>query len=181
MKKLLITSVAALALASQAMANGAFMGVGADYSLSTKLKFDGDSDSIKKAQPGISLKAGYDFGIMRAYGQYDYRFKFKKEVQGVKYKYDSHRFIVGADFTPSLSDSFKLAVGAYTGVTKSKLKVEDLEGDSANGWLIGAKLGGLYEINEHNELDFGFKFDTTKFKDARETSPAIYLGYNFKF
>lgn len=181
MKKILVASLVTATLSSVAMAEGAFVGVGADYSLSTKLKLDNFSKDIKKAQPGLSLKGGYDFGSFRTYGQYDYRLKFKKDVNNIKFKYHSHRFVVGADFTPSLSDSFKLAVGAYTGLAKPTLSTDGRSSSSATGWIVGAKVGGLYEINKNNEIDFGFKFDTTKFKDARETSPAIYVGYNFKF
>ena len=67
MKNVVLKVALGLSLASAAaLAQGAFVGVEGDYSFGSKLKVkrgDGSKDSIKKAQPGLGLKAGYDFDV----------------------------------------------------------------------------------------------------------------------
>ncbi|TWO21598.1 outer membrane beta-barrel protein [Campylobacter hyointestinalis] len=182
---------------SFALAEGAFIGVESDYSFKSNLKMkfnDGGKDTFKKAQAGIGIKGGYDFDMYRVYGSYVYDFQTSKTIvdedgDSLKLKWLTHKFIVGADYTPSITDNFKLAVGPYTGY--SRLKLKDSEGTKANtnGWIIGAKLGGIYSIDKNNELEFGFKTDRTDYKkvskidlkDVKETNYGLYIGYNYKF
>lgn len=182
---------------SFALADGAFIGVESDYSFKSNLKMkfnDGGKDTFKKAQAGIGIKGGYDFDMYRVYGSYVYDFQTSKTIvdedgDSLKLKWLTHKFIVGADYTPSITDNFKLAVGPYTGY--SRLKLKDSEGTkvNTNGWIIGAKLGGIYSIDKNNELEFGFKTDITDYKkvskidlkDVKETNYGLYIGYNYKF
>ena len=102
---LLYTSALGLSLASAAaLAQGAFIGIEGDYSFNSKLtaKSDNGKSKVKKAQPGIGLKAGYDFDSFRVYGAYIYDFQAKKSLgdeDGTVIKWSTHKFIVGADLS----------------------------------------------------------------------------------
>ncbi|WP_258058564.1 porin family protein [Campylobacter hyointestinalis] len=115
---------------SFALAEGAFIGVESDYSFKSNLKMkynDGEKETFKKAQTGIGIKGGYDFDMYRVYGSYVYDFQTSKTIvdedgDSSKLKWLTHKFIVGADYTPSITDNFKLAVGPYTGYSRLKFK-----------------------------------------------------------
>jgi putative outer membrane protein len=194
MKNVVLKVALGLSLASAAaLAQGAFVGVEGDYSFGSKLTAKGDDDSIKKAQPGLGLKAGYDFDVARVYGAYIYDFEAKKSLgdkDGSIIKWNTHKFIVGADYTPSLAKDLKLVLGGYTGFSKLKVKGGDaktpMESVSTNGWILGAKVGAEYSIDENNAVEFGLKTDRTKYRaidDAKieETNLGLYLGYTYKF
>lgn len=182
-----------------AMAEGAFVGFEGDYSFSSKLKVKNNNDSgqsIKKTQSGLGIKVGYDFDIARVYGAYVYDFQAKKSLNnedGTVVKWNTHKFIVGADYTPTVAQDFKLILGGYTGYSKFKLNVFDTtdgtEKGNTNGWLIGAKIGGEYSLDANNAIEFGLKADRTNYakisklelKDIKETNVGLYLGYTYKF
>lgn len=69
MKNVVLKVALGLSLASAAaLAQGAFVGVEGDYSFGSKLTVKGDDGSkikFKKAQPGLGIKAGYDFDVAR--------------------------------------------------------------------------------------------------------------------
>ena len=197
MKNVVLKVALGLSLASAAaLAQGAFVGVEGDYSFGSKLTVKGDDGSkikFKKAQPGLGIKAGYDFDVARVYGAYIYDFKVKKtandEDKSVA-EWKTHKFIVGADYTPSLAKDLKLVLGGYTGFSKLKAKGGDaktpMESVSTNGWILGAKVGAEYSIDENNAVEFGLKTDRTKYRaidDAKieETNLGLYMGYTYKF
>ena len=200
MENVVLKVALGLSLASAtALAQGAFVGVEGDYSFGSKLTVKGDDGSkikFKKAQPGLGLRAGYDFDIARVYGAYIYDFKAKKtandEDKSVA-EWKTHKFIVGADYTPSLAKDLKLVLGGYTGFSKLKIKGGDaetpMESASTNGWILGAKVGAEYSINENNAVEFGLKADRTDYGkiskfdmvDAKETNIGLYMGYTYKF
>ena len=200
MKNVVLKVALGLSLASAAaLAQGAFVGVEGDYSFGSKLTVKGDDGSkikFKKAQPGLGLKAGYDFDVARVYGAYIYDFQAKKSLgdeDGTVVKWNTHKFIVGADYTPSVAKDLKLILGGYTGFSKLKLDVFDThdgsEKGNATGWILGARVGAEYSINENNAVEFGLKADRTdygkinKFKlvDIKETNIGLYMGYTYKF
>ena len=200
MKNVVLKVALGLSLASAAaLAQGAFVGVEGDYSFGSKLAVKGDDGSkikFKKAQPGLGLKAGYDFDVARVYGAYIYDFQAKKSLgdeDGTVVKWNTHKFIVGADYTPSVAKDLKLILGGYTGFSKLKLDVFDThdgsEKGNATGWILGAKVGAEYSINENNAVEFGLKADRTdygkinKFNlvDIKETNIGLYMGYTYKF
>ena len=207
--KILIAAFAAAACVSVGSSEGLLLGIEGDYSfkssLTAKWSEDGDSGTVKdhKGQAAIGFKAGYDFGIARAYGEYLYDFKASKtgtdEDIIFKHEWNKHSLLVGGDFTPEITNGFKLVAGAYTGVSFLKYKIysyDESDGSSDSlsktlpGWVIGARLGGLYSFDEHNEIEFGYKADYTRYKASKlgegvgkvyETNHGLYLGYNFKF
>ena len=200
MKNVVLKVALGLSLASAAaLAQGAFIGIEGDYSFGSKLTVKGDDGSkikFKKAQPGLGLKAGYDFEVARVYGAYIYDFQAKKSLgdeDGTIIKWKTHKFIVGADYTPSVAKDLKLVLGGYTGFSKLKMDVFDThdgsEKGNATGWILGAKVGAEYSINENNAVEFGLKADRTdygkisKFNlvDIKETNLGLYMGYTYKF
>ena len=200
MKNVVLKVALGLSLASAAaLAQGAFVGIEGDYSFGSKLTVKGDDGSkikFKKAQPGLGIKAGYDFDVARVYGAYIYDFQAKKSLgdeDGTVVKWNTHKFIVGADYTPSVAKDLKLVLGGYTGFSKLKLDVFDThdgsEKGNATGWILGARIGAEYSINENNAVEFGLKADRTdygkinKFNlvDIKETNVGLYMGYTYKF
>ena len=199
MKNVVLKVALGLSLASAvALAQGAFVGVEGDYSFNSNLtaKSDNGKSKAKKAQPGLGIKAGYDFEVARVYGAYIYDFQAKKSLgneDGTIVKWNTHKFIVGADYTPSVAKDLKLILGGYTGFSKLKLDVFDIydgsEKGNATGWILGAKVGAEYSINENNAVEFGLKADRTdygkinKFNlvDIKETNIGLYMGYTYKF
>ena len=199
MKNVVLKVALGLSLASAvALAQGAFVGVEGDYSFNSNLtaKSDNGKSKAKKAQPGLGLKAGYDFDVARVYGAYIYDFKVKKtannEDKSVA-EWKTHKFIVGANYTPSVAKDLKLVLGGYTGFSKLKLRGGDaenpMESASTNGWILGARVGAEYSINENNAVEFGLKADRTKYRSIakydnakiKETNVGLYMGYTYKF
>ena len=199
MKNVVLKVALGLSLASAAaLAQGAFVGVEGDYSFGSnmKAKSNNGTSKAKKAQPGLGIKAGYDFDVARVYGAYIYDFQAKKSLgdeDGTVVKWNTHKFIVGADYTPSVAKDLKLILGGYTGFSKLKLDVFDThdgsEKGNATGWILGARVGAEYSINENNAVEFGLKADRTdygkisKFNlvDIKETNLGLYMGYTYKF
>ena len=199
MKNVVLKVALGLSLASAAaLAQGAFVGVEGDYSFNSNLtaKSDNGKSKAKKAQPGLGIKAGYDFDVARVYGAYIYDFQAKKSLgdeDGTIIKWKTHKFIVGADYTPSVAKDLKLVLGGYTGFSKLKMDVFDThdgsEKGNATGWILGARVGAEYSINENNAVEFGLKADRTdygkinKFNlvDIKETNVGLYMGYTYKF
>ena len=199
MKNVVLKVALGLSLASAAaLAQGAFVGVEGDYSFNSNLtaKSDNGKSKAKKAQPGLGIKAGYDFDVARVYGAYIYDFQAKKSLgdeDGTIIKWKTHKFIVGADYTPSVAKDIKLILGGYTGFSKLKMDVFDThdgsEKGNATGWILGARVGAEYSINENNAVEFGLKADRTDYGkiskfdmiDAKETNIGLYMGYTYKF
>ena len=199
MKNVVLKVALGLSLASAAaLAQGAFVGVEGDYSFGSNLtaKSDNGKSKAKKAQPGLGLKVGYDFDVARVYGAYIYDFQAKKSLgdeDGTIIKWKTHKFIVGADYTPSVAKDLKLVLGGYTGFSKLKMDVFDThdgsEKGNATGWILGARVGAEYSINENNAVEFGLKADRTDYGkiskfdmiDAKETNIGLYMGYTYKF
>ncbi|WP_103636951.1 outer membrane beta-barrel protein [Campylobacter concisus] len=199
MKNVVLKVALGLSLASAAaLAQGAFVGVEGDYSFNSNLtaKSDNGKSKAKKAQPGLGIKAGYDFDVARVYGAYIYDFQAKKSLgneDGTIIKWKTHKFIVGADYTPSVAKDLKLVLGGYTGYSKLKMDVFDIydgsEKASINGWMLGARIGAEYSINENNAVEFGLKADRTKYSSItkynnakiKETNVGLYMGYTYKF
>lgn len=184
-------SLVASLLTTCVFAESAFIGFEGDYSFKSNLKIDGDS--IGKSQTGLGIKAGNDFDTFRVYVAYAYDLKTKKtftdDGDRAELKWNKHSFLIGGDYTPNISNSFKLLAGAYTGVSKLNLEISDeteTEKEKHFGIVVGAKLGGIYDINANNAVEFGYKADYTKYNkkyDARlkETNHGLFAGYTYKF
>lgn len=200
MKNCVLKSVLALSLASSfALAQGGFVGLEGGYDFSSKLT--DDTGSAKDSRPNIGIKGGYDFGVARVYGGYFYHTEGKKSNKGsvngvsgtIDAKWTNHKLVVGGDYTPAITDNFKLIAGLYTGLsvinfdatanTNAGRLIYDV---TKSGWLFGAKLGGEYSFDKNNALEFGLKADKSwyhaeEFDDLKSTDIGAYLGYTYKF
>ena len=88
-----------------------------------------------------------------------YDFKVTKngsdEDGDFKHSWNKHSLLVGGDFTPEITNSFRLVAGAYTGVSFLKYKdsYNDFSGDSDSisktvpGWVIGASYAPMKNTN----------------------------------
>ncbi|MGP1485970.1 MAG: outer membrane beta-barrel protein [Campylobacter sp.] len=166
-----------VATGSVALAEGAFMGVEGAYAFISKLKY---TSSAKDSQSAIGAKAGYDFDMFRAYGSYHYAFEAKD--RGVKW--NSHKFLLNADYTPTLADNLKLILGGYTGI--SALKIKTTNNDSGSDMVFGLRLGIECGLDSKSAIEAGFKADKTKYdvdhgEYLTEKNTGFYLGYNYKF
>ena len=58
-----------------------------------------------------------------------------------------------------------------------------MESVSTNGWILGAKVGAEYSIDENNAVEFGLKTDRTKYraiddaKNRRDKPRSLYGIY----
>ena len=200
MKNCVLKSVLAFSLAgSFALAQGGFVGVEGGYDFSSKLT--DDTGSAKDSRPNIGIKGGYDFGVARVYGGYFYHTEGKKSNKGsvngvsgtIDAKWTNHKLVVGGDYTPAITDNFKLIAGLYTGISIIDLNLEARSSTvratydlTQAGWLFGARLGAEYSFDEHNALEFGVKadrswYDTDEIKNLKSTDIGAYLGYTYKF
>ncbi|WP_418884440.1 outer membrane beta-barrel protein [Campylobacter suis] len=146
---------------------------------------------MNKAKDGganFGIKGGYDFGSWRAYIEYTYNLETKDTIkidgETREYKWKSHNFSVNADYTPKITENFKLLVGAYTGFAVVQTDADETEiytADNTTSWLLGAKVGGFYGFDEHNEVEFGFKAENIFVSDGDLANYGAYIGYNYKF
>ena len=176
-------------VASCAFAEGAFVGVVGGYDRASYDVVDGyntpDLDSAGHLVIGV--KGGYDYGNSRMYAQYNYKAKDTiYEDVDVEIKAGAHKFIVGYDWTPSLSESVKFSVGPYLGYSRLNLKDSDGDSDDQNGYVVGAKLGMIFDFGV-GELEAGAKADYSRhassndFVDFDAGTVGGYIGYNSKF
>lgn len=172
--------VSLIAASSFALADGVFVGFEGGYDFNSKLKLL--DESVKDSRPNLGLKAGYDFGIARAYVSYIYAIEAKKD--GVKWK--NQKFLINGDFTPEITRDIKLIVGVFGGSSAIKAKTGDWSSDAKDA-LIGARLGAEYSIDKSSAVEFGIRTDYTEYnveksdKKVKDTNTGFYLGYNYKF
>lgn len=148
----------------------------------------------------IGVQGGYDFGNFKAYGGYFYGLKAdysrSDAAKSEEVEQKTHDFVVGGDFTPTISSGLKFVLGAYTGVSVLDIDAKEQTpaykasvSDSVAGWLLGAKLGLAYEFDANNEVEVGFKAskawydgDTSDYlNDIDGTRYGAYAGYSYKF
>lgn len=108
-------------------------------------------------------------------GHFGYIFSDVHRVYGSGILNGGTGIVAGYDFTPSMRDSFRWNLGVYGGYAANGL----------SGGIYGAKIGALYEINQHHEINFGVKLEQTRLsgnydKDVT-TGGGLYGGYNYKF
>ena len=199
-------------LSSSAAAQGGFVGVeGALLQSQLKLDYPFSNllDDPKDTSMELGLKAGYDFDTFRILGGYSYRSQgsqkynlrsgndFNDFIDG-EFSWQTNNIFLGVNYTPSLSNNFKLSLGAYTGLSIVKGEfngqAESLNASgpytlgyhskSGVGNLFGAQLRGIYEVDRNNKIEFGIKGDyqtTTIHEYNNIRNYGLYVGYNLKF
>ena len=191
MQNCVLKGILALSLASSfALAEGGFAGVEGGYDFNSKL-----TGGLKDNRPNIGIKGGYDFDIARVYGGYFYHAKAKDSHGSiVDAKWTNHKFVVGGDYTPTITEDWKLIAGLYTGLStinfnayNNKGAVIEMYDVTKVGWLLGAKVGGEYSFDKNNALEFGIKADRSWYStdedldNLKSTDIGAYLGYTYKF
>ena len=186
-------SMIACAVCSFAMAEGAFIGYEGGYSFASNVKLSEANDGarLRKGQFNSGVKAGYDFDSFRAYGAYFYSFQTKKQIEDdddrFTVKWKKHSLLAGADYTPSITEDIKLVLGGYTGVSRLLISRDDTDHKFYDtGFVLGAKFGAEYLLDQNNILEAGMKTDYTFYKAddvsrVRESNIGLYVGYTYKF
>ena len=186
-------SIIACAVCSFAMAEGAFIGYEGGYSFASNVKLSEANDGarLRKGQFNSGVKAGYDFDSFRAYGAYFYSFQTKKQIENdddrFTVKWKKHSLLAGADYTPSITEDIKLVLGGYTGVSRLLISRDDTDHKFYDtGFVLGAKFGAEYLLDQNNILEAGMKTDYTFYKaddvsKVRESNIGLYVGYTYKF
>ena len=186
-------SMIACAVCSFAMAEGAFIGYEGGYSFASNVKLSEANDGarLRKGQFNSGVKAGYDFDSFRAYGAYFYSFQTKKQVEDdddrFTVKWKKHSLLAGVDYTPSITKDIKLVAGGYTGVSRLTITRDDVNKKFYDtGFVLGAKFGAEYLLDQNNILEAGIKTDYTFYKAddvsrVRESNIGLYIGYTYKF
>ena len=186
-------SMIACAVCSFAMAEGAFIGYEGGYSFASNVKLSEANDGarLRKGQFNSGVKAGYDFDSFRAYGAYFYSFQTKKQIEDdddrFTVKWKKHSLLAGVDYTPSITKDIKLVAGGYTGVSRLSITRDDVNKKFYDtGFVLGAKFGAEYLLDQNNILEAGIKTDYTFYKAddvsrVRESNIGLCVGYTYKF
>ena len=103
------------------------------------------------------------------------------------------QFIIGYDWTPSISESLKFSVGPYIGYSRLNITAsgEDQNGawsekENQNGFVIGGKVGLIFDFGM-GEFEAGVKADYSKHAGSEDSvdidagTVGGFIGYNFKF
>ncbi|EAI0345717.1 porin family protein [Campylobacter coli] len=212
-KKFLSVIVGIALFSSSALAaeeSGFFIGADAAY-VQTKVKgdlkhnktgavFNGD---LSSSIPILGLRMGYRFNdLHRLYAAYNYSDEFSDIIRTPKLRIESdfntHKFLLGYDFTPEIFKRLRAVAGGYLGYAKTSIDLKtsllSLSQDF-DGFVYGAKIGAIFELGASNEIEVGFKAEQieyntrnyyqetigSNFYDPRQTNYGLYLGYTYKF
>lgn len=212
-KKFLSVIVGIALFSSSALAveeSGFFIGADAAY-VQTKVKgdlkhnktgavFNGD---LSSSIPILGLRMGYRFNdLHRLYAAYNYSDEFSDIIKTPNLKiegdFNTHKFLLGYDFTPEIFKRVRAVAGGYLGYAKTSIDLKtsllSLSQDF-DGFVYGAKIGAIFELGASNEIEVGFKAEQieyntrnyyqetigSNFYDPRQTNYGLYLGYTYKF
>lgn len=214
-KRLLSVAVGACLFANFALADeksGFFIGadaalmnakVNANLKHSNKGKNSTFNGDISQTIPVLDFKLGYRFNEShRVYFTYagsdDFNDFIKTSVLSIEGDFSTQKFLLGYDFTPKLFRNTRAVLGVYSGYAKTDvdLKTSFLTlSQNYDGFVYGAKLGAIYEITPHNEIELGVKAEQIRYSsknfyqsqvgsniyNPKETNYSAYLGYAYKF
>ncbi|EKP4959889.1 outer membrane beta-barrel protein [Campylobacter coli] len=212
-KKFLSVIVGIALFSSSALAaeeSGFFIGADAAY-VQTKVKgdlkhnktgavFNGD---LSSSIPILGLRMGYRFNdLHRLYAAYNYSDEFSDIIRTpnlrIEGDFNTHKFLLGYDFTPEIFKIVRAVAGGYLGYAKTSIDLKtsllSLSQDF-DGFVYGAKIGAIFELGASNEIEVGFKAEQieyntrnyyqetigSNFYDPRQTNYGLYLGYTYKF
>ncbi|EJA4190195.1 outer membrane beta-barrel protein [Campylobacter coli] len=212
-KKFLSVIVGIALFSSSALAaeeSGFFIGADAAY-VQTKVKgdlkhnktgavFNGD---LSSSIPILGLRMGYRFNdLHRLYAAYNYSDEFSDIIRTpnlrIEGDFNTHKFLLGYDFTPEIFKRVRAVAGGYLGYAKTSIDLKtsllSLFQDF-DGFVYGAKIGAIFELGASNEIEVGFKAEQieyntrnyyqetigSNFYDPRQTNYGLYLGYTYKF
>lgn len=180
-KKFLSVIVGIALFSSSALAaeeSGFFIGADAAY-VQTKVKgdlkhnktgavFNGD---LSSSIPILGLRMGYRFNdLHRLYAAYNYSDEFSDIIRTPKLRIESdfntHKFLLGYDFTPEIFKRVRAVAGGYLGYAKTSIDLKtsllSLSQDF-DGFVYGAKIGAIFELGTSNEIEVGFKAEKIEY------------------
>lgn len=180
-KKFLSVIVGIALFSSSALAaeeSGFFIGADAAY-VQTKVKgdlkhnktgavFNGD---LSSSIPILGLRMGYRFNdLHRLYVAYNYSDEFSDIIRTPKLRIESdfntHKFLLGYDFTPEIFKRVRAVAGGYLGYAKTSIDLKtsllSLSQDF-DGFVYGAKIGAIFELGTSNEIEVGFKAEKIEY------------------
>ena len=212
-KKFLSVIVGIALFSSSALAaeeSGFFIGADAAY-VQTKVKgdlkhnktgavFNGD---LSSSIPILGLRMGYRFNdLHRLYAAYNYSDEFSDIIRTpnlrIEGDFNTHKFLLGYDFTPEIFKRVRAVAGGYLGYAKTSIDLKtsllSLSQDF-DGFDKEEKIGAIFELGASNEIEVGFKAEQieyntrnyyqetigSNFYDPRQTNYGLYLGYTYKF
>lgn len=206
--------------------NGLFIGVEGGYAFSytyldTVLedrenghRYDGIGwDQYADYGDGVfdyGVKVGWYFknSDMRAYAEYKRNTKAKDNDGYSDFSAKVSKILLGYDAAVLKAGDFRFIVGAALGYANMKLYTNYMGNNhsgSYDGFDAGLKLGFIYDLNSHNELEFGLKASYTFYGEKTvgedriwdshtnryhnvdiniapyQFNSGLYIGYNFKF
>lgn len=173
-KKFLSVIVGIALFSSSALAaeeSGFFIGADAAY-VQTKVKgdlkhnktgavFNGD---LSSSIPILGLRMGYRFNdLHRLYAAYNYSDEFSDIIRTpnlrIEGDFNTHKFLLGYDFTPEIFKRVRAVAGGYLGYAKTSIDLKtsllSLSQDF-DGFVYGAKIGAIFELGASNEIEVGF-------------------------
>lgn len=212
--KFSVATMIIISLSSSAAAEGLFVGgeLGVNFAYveakdNAKINYFGtySTNHSSGAVGAGGVKFGYDFDLWRIYGAFVYN-------SGQDYEYSSYvstntppistnehyeldmennsiDLLIGANWTPQISNNFKMLIGPYVGYSRlntditydyhriesnsgiiTRTKQENEQTVKQNGVLYGAKFGGIFTFARRHEIDFGVKYDCVKYGDKGDIS-----------
>lgn len=180
-KKFLSVIVGIALFSSSALAaeeSGFFIGADAAY-VQTKVKgdlkhnktgavFNGD---LSSSIPILGLRMGYRFNdLHRLYVAYNYSDEFSDIIRTpnlrIESDFNTHKFLLGYDFTPEIFKRVRAVAGGYLGYAKTSIDLKtsllSLSQDF-DGFVYGAKIGAIFELGTSNEIEVGFKAEKIEY------------------
>jgi hypothetical protein len=196
--------------------NGLFIGIDGGYALNyTYLdtiledqvnghKYNGyiidEYDDYSDGIFDYGIKIGWYFknSDMRTYITYKRNTKAKDNDGYSDFSDKVSKVLLGYDIAFAKAGDFRFAAGGTIGYANMKLKIDDYSA-SYDGFDIGGKIGAIYDINSHNEIEFGLRANYSFYQEKTvgdryiggrtydinikpyQLNLGFYLGYNFKF
>lgn len=193
-KKFLSVIVGIALFSSSALAaeeSGFFIGADAAY-VQTKVKgdlkhnktgavFNGD---LSSSIPILGLRMGYRFNdLHRLYAAYNYSDEFSDIIRTpnlrIEGDFNTHKFLLGYDFTPEIFKRVRAVAGGYLGYAKTSIDLKtsllSLSQDF-DGFVYGAKIGAIFELGASNEIEVGFKAEQIEYNTRN-----YYRSYRVEF
>ncbi|MDR2790997.1 MAG: autotransporter outer membrane beta-barrel domain-containing protein [Campylobacteraceae bacterium] len=146
------------------------------------------------------VKIGWYFknSNMKAYISYERSSKAKDNDGYSDFSDKTSKVLLGYDAAFAKAGDFRFVVGGTIGYANMKLRIDDYSA-RYDGVDAGLKVGAIYDLNSHNEIEFGLKTNYSFYEEKTigntrisgrtydvninpyQLRVGLYTGYNFKF
>lgn len=152
--------------------------------------------SDSKTVMNLGVKVGNIYGHQQAHRAYiGYAFQprvSKSTIEAGVERYSrwrAHKVALGYDFAPIVVDNIRAVMGAFVGAAVVDAKAQESGGgrvsqksiDNSIALLYGFNLGGMFELDNLNAINFGFRYDNIVLSDAKIENKGFYGGFTHKF